>query len=1111
MTGYTGQVNLYNGEIELQSNTLGNSNVNTNKFFSGDITLSSGTLNIQNSSIDNIIVSNLTSTANANLKFDADLSNNTSDNFTVLDTASGELNLTAINILGVNRDNGQLTLFNDGVAPTLNILTTANYGGYEYTFTNSSDTLGVLNYEQTGTTRTFKEVVNDVVPGYRSYSLAGDEVVTEDLGKLGGTQLTIFGNGKDIEGNNLKGVVISKGKQHLVINDAGFNNFESAIANNKKSSSVTVNSSMFNNNNALKGSAIYNLGYLEINNSTFSSNYSFYGGALINGDGQYSEGKSAKAYLNNVLFENNSAQTGGAILNDVSCNMTINDVSFSTNTATGRDGIFGGGAIANKGTMAITGNSLFGNNESRISGGAIENSGNLNINGVAEFIGNKATQNGGAISNNSAQIQLSGEKIEFNSNTAGDSGGAICNGDNSTVTIKGRDIFFSSNVAVDAGGAVCNTNNSSMAISSDIMLFSFNNTEFGGGAIYNSFDSTMTISGIDGAAGIIFNSNTTAGSGGAICNESKMDIDSDVIEFNSNKAGSGGAIYNKGILTINGGIFTIFHSNTAFDPQETAGGAIYNEGTLNLISTGRLEFTGNTANGVSNAINNNGTINLYAIENSAIIFNDRITSLNSNSILNINQSRPKALKAIGKIVLNENMQGYTGQVNLYAGTVQIGQYGTWFAGNTYVDNATIDMANSVLQEHNFNTLRVKNNLNLFVDADLAKKQMDTITAKEDSDIQGKINIKAINILQDATENKTEILFTSSTVLQDKITTRKTASSNLYKYDVNYNNSTGEISFNKRGINPVLAQSQVANEVGGTITQTAILNKAFTSIDTQIADIRLATKQNKQLYASTVNQLFSTSKLERSLWIRPYMINETVKLTDYDVDNNVYGTLAGLDLSIGENSLLSFYIGYAGSTQKYEDIKINQTGYVLGATGMIIKDDYYLGLTANINFNKAESENDYGTDNFDMNMYSVGAKAGYNIELGKNWILEPNLTLMYGTINTPEYKTKQGTGAKINSQSTNNVLIEPQVKAKLDLTGGWAPYALVGYVFNSGNKTKLVANNIAFDDMQISGYAEYGLGVNKSFKDSFWSCSLQVIGKCGDKNGFEGNVGVRYSF
>jgi hypothetical protein len=38
MSGYTGKVNLYNGEIELQAKKSGN--VNTNKFFSGDINLS---------------------------------------------------------------------------------------------------------------------------------------------------------------------------------------------------------------------------------------------------------------------------------------------------------------------------------------------------------------------------------------------------------------------------------------------------------------------------------------------------------------------------------------------------------------------------------------------------------------------------------------------------------------------------------------------------------------------------------------------------------------------------------------------------------------------------------------------------------------------------------------------------------------------------------------------------------------------------------------------------------------------------------------------------------------------------------------------------------------
>ena len=155
----------------------------------------------------------------------------------------------------------------------------------------------------------------------------------------------------------------------------------------------------------------------------------------------------------------------------------------------------------------------------------------------------------------------------------------------------------------------------------------------------------------------------------------------------------------------------------------------------------------------------------------------------------------------------------------------------------------------------------------------------------------------------------------------------------------------------------------------------MLNQVFTSIDTHIANVKLESKKNNQLYASTTNLLYEDpNRIEKGLWIRPYMVNETVKLANYDVDNNVYGTLAGLDLSLGEESIISFYIGYAGSTQKYEEIKINQTGYVVGATGMIIEDDYYLGLTANINYNKAESENNYGVDKFDMNMYALGAKA-----------------------------------------------------------------------------------------------------------------------------------------
>ena len=289
------------------------------------------------------------------------------------------------------------------------------------------------------------------------------------------------------------------------------------------------------------------------------------------------------------------------------------------------------------------------------------------------------------------------------------------------------------------------------------------------------------------------------------------------IEFVSNRAEKyGGAIAN-----INDATMTVIASNIIFksnsvNGDDAKGGAIYNENsTLNLMATEKMEFTGNTADGESNAIHDNGgTINLSAMgDNSQIIINDRITSENEDSTLNINET----LWSTGKIVLNEDMTGYTGQVNLYAGTVEIGANGTWFGGNAYVEDATINMVNGMIKEHNFNNLTVNQNLNLFVDANLKKKEMDTISANNYSG-EGKINVKALNIIEDATENRTKILFTSSTALKDKITTIKTANSQLYKYDVNYNSNTGNYEFLlTQKANPVIAESQVAL-VGGMVTQ-----------------------------------------------------------------------------------------------------------------------------------------------------------------------------------------------------------------------------------------------------------------------------------------------------
>ena len=308
---------------------------------------------------------------------------------------------------------------------------------------------------------------------------------------------------------------------------------------------------------------------------------------------------------------------------------------------------------------------------------------------------------------------------------------------------------------------------------------------------------------------------------------------------------------------------------------------------------------------------------------------------------------------------------------------------------------------------------------------------------------------------------------------------------------------------------IIAESAIASSVGGFATQVNVLGLAFTSIDTQISSRKQA-KKKSILYASASRSIFDMeNKIENALWIRPYTVQETVKFSEIDVDNTAIGTLAGLDLTAGENTLLSFYLGYAGSNQKYEDIKVSQTGYIIGATGMIIKEKWYAGLTANINFNKAESQSDYGTDEFGMNMYSIGAKAGYNFDLSDKWTLEPNLMLMYGTVSNQEYETTQG--AKVDSQSNSNIIVEPQVKAKVDLTNGWQPYGLLGYVANISDKAKVVVDEAEFETDKINGYVEYGAGVNKDFINTPWSCYLEATGRSGGINGFSGNFGIKYRF
>jgi hypothetical protein len=290
---------------------------------------------------------------------------------------------------------------------------------------------------------------------------------------------------------------------------------------------------------------------------------------------------------------------------------------------------------------------------------------------------------------------------------------------------------------------------------------------------------------------------------------------------------------------------------------------------------------------------------------------------------------------------------------------------------------------------------------------------------------------------------------------------------------------------------------------GLLTQTTVLNKNFENLDYYQIKKHKTSKDNE----ITKDILFEREHgIYSGLWIRPFVVQNDLKIGQSDqffqnglsnISGLLVGTLAGIDFKIQKNWLLSFYLGYVKSSQRldvsnFQNVFVCENGYILGTTGLFVKDNWYAGVTTNIIFTKAHTENLPETDKFDMNMYSIGAKTGYNFHLNKSFILEPNLMFMLGRV-----------------KENVTFFIEPQIKAKLNLAKGWQPYGLLGYSLNNMNGSMKIYDTNHIINRNIL-YFTSGVGVNKRFSKTL-STYFNVICKFGEMEGISVNLGIKYNF
>ncbi|MGN0031407.1 MAG: autotransporter outer membrane beta-barrel domain-containing protein, partial [Candidatus Gastranaerophilaceae bacterium] len=101
------------------------------------------------------------------------------------------------------------------------------------------------------------------------------------------------------------------------------------------------------------------------------------------------------------------------------------------------------------------------------------------------------------------------------------------------------------------------------------------------------------------------------------------------------------------------------------------------------------------------------------------------------------------------------------------------------------------------------------------------------------------------------------------------------------------------------------------------------------------------------------------------------------------------------------------------------------------------------------------------------------------------------------------------GVKIKSDPLHAVQLAPGLKVIGNLKGGWQPYASVNMVWNLLDKSDVTANSVKLPEMSIKPYVQYGVGVQKRFKDNCMAFGQAMI-QNGGRNGVSLTAGFRRS-
>ena len=547
------------------------------------------------------------------------------------------------------------------------------------------------------------------------------------------------------------------------------------------------------------------------------------------------------------------------------------------------------------------------------------------------------------------------------------------------------------------------------------------------------------------------------------------------------------------------------------------GGAIYSDSDVTINAEDYdVTIKGNTTANDDEAIymGEDTTLTINTTESGTITIADKINGEDGYTVELTGDNS-------GEIILDNQIDNAL--IHMSDTTVSLTNDDHFLNSDMIAYSGTLNLINDKSQTQQAQLLDIKGAINVNVDADLKNITMDKLPKNATISENGYIHVDKINLLSDSTEREVAIPFAWKQLKDQtdyigpqnlsKDTQVTKAFAPVYQYNVFYENreDMGYFVFrNTMMFNPSVLASSVASQAGSYTAMTRTLDYSF-----EHADFYMNRTQSAKLPIRSANNTFTPNKLsQEAIWAQPYGGKEDLNLSHGPkVDIRSHGIIAGADSNVKElsknwSTATTIYAGFNGTHQKYDNVKIQQSGGVIGATQSFYNHDFYTAITAAAGFNRNRAETSLGNEYFNSYMAGVASKTGYNIELknGK-YIIQPSLQLAYSQIATPGYTNRAK--AKISSDKLQTWTLNPNIKFIANQPE-YQPYMSVGYVHSFANKTGFKANNIRLPEMHTKPYWEYTLGFQKTWHEGVYGFIEGTI-MTGGRKGADITLGIRGNF